>query len=274
MKKNWSIGIGMSLIMAASVFAADFPARTFFNARGVMETPFGKFFTGFQKRSDYCPIANASVTSLPPTGSSYGAELSPTLLYSVDAPMGPPVAKLVRVTHRVDGNLGHSKDFPAAGIDTFPSTFINGEVLILSGPFVGRSFFLPTMIDPAQEVARGAPFVDGGPGVNDSSVLPLPPGSMLPSIVSDANIIFPSLDRLFEGHVSIAKMNGSGQTSIHLEIISLDARSADGAYRIISGRQMLEEYPQLFAPSFGIVVSNSRRIPPSPPAARQKNKGR
>jgi len=261
MKKTWAIGIGMGLVMAASVFAADFPARTFFNARGVMETPFGTFFTGQSsgpalKRSSYCPIANVSVTSLPPTGSTYGAELAPTLLYSVDAPAGPPVAKIVRITHQVDGNLQLDTDFPSAGIDSFRSTFVNGEVKILVGPFAGKTFFLPTMVDPAQEVSRSAPFFDGGRGVNDSSVLPLPPGSQLPGVVSDANINFPPLTRLFEGRVSVADMNGSGQKSIHLQIISLDARSADGTYRIISGRQMLEEYPQLFSPSFGIVVSN------------------
>lgn len=86
MSKSWVLGAALCLAMATSAVAAtstpagtDFPARTFFNARGVMETPFGNFFTGLRNpntvagRSAYCPIANASVTSLPPFGSTYGA---------------------------------------------------------------------------------------------------------------------------------------------------------------------------------------------------------
>ena len=246
----WFLALGVGLLTASSIFAAtDFPARTFFNARGVMETPFGKFVTGrpgVAGRSDYCPIRNPSVSSLPPYGSTYGAELAPTLLYSVSDPSGPAVAKILKIQHVVDGTLQTATDFPPAGIDTFKSTFINGEVEILVGPLAGKTFFLPTMIDAAQGVSRSAPFYDGGPGANDHSVLPLPPGSQLPGTVSDSDIDF-----------FVSDMNGTRQKSIHLEIISLDARSADGQYRIISGQQMLAEYPQLFIPSFGIVVSNS-----------------
>jgi len=251
--KAWILSAVMGLAMATSAFAAnDFPARTFFNARGVMQTPFGSFSTGLRNtttttgRSAYCPIANASVTSLPPFGSSYGAELAPTLLYSVTDPTGPAVARIVRIAHLVDGQSQNQGNFPGAGIDSFRSTFINGEVEILTGPFAGKTFFLPTMVDAAQEVSRSAPFYDGGPGANDQSTLPVPPGSNLPTTVSDSDIDFFG-----------PNMNGTRQKSIHLQIVSLDARSSDGQYRIISGRQLLAEYPQLFSPSFGIVVSNS-----------------
>lgn len=255
--RAWILGTALGFVMATSAFAAtDFPARTFFNARGVMETPFGKFFTGLRNttttagRSAYCPIANTSVTSLPPYGSTYGAELAPTLLYSVTNPTGPAVARIVRIAHLVDGQSQNAGNFPGAGIDSFRSTFINGEVEILAGPFAGKTFFLPTMVDAAQEVSRSAPFYDGGSGANDQSTLQVPAGSNLPTTVSDSDIdFFPS------------GMNGTGQKSIHLQIVSLDARSSDGQYRIISGRQMLAEYPQLFSPSFGIVVSNSPATP-------------
>lgn len=166
-------------------------------------------------------------------------------------PAGPAVARIVRIAHLVDGEAQPAGSFPGAGIDSFRSTFINGEVEILVGPFAGKKFFLPTMVDAAQEVSRSAPFYDGGPGTNDQSTLPVPAGSNLPTTVSDADLDFVSSD-----------MNTTGQKSIFLEIVSLDARSADGKYRIISGRQMLAEYPQLFSPSYGIVVSNS----PAPPA--------
>ena len=107
---------------------------------------------------------------------------------------------------------------------------------------MGSILHLPDLTDPAQQVARRSPFFDGGPGVDDTSLLALPPGSTVRSIVHDSDIVFfaPGFD-------------GTGAQSIHLQIISLDARSADGTYRSISGQLIKDEYPSLFQPSFGIL---------------------
>jgi hypothetical protein len=225
--------------------AGDFPASSLFNARGVIETPFGNFFTGpgpALARSEYCPIAG-SITSLPPFGTTY-ITAGQTPLFSVNDPTGGPVAVIIVLAHRVSGTPISQTAFPAAGIDTFQSVFQNISIRITAGPMAGTILNLPDLVDPAQEVSRSAPFVDGGPGIDDSAILPLPPGSTLPNVVHDSDIDF------FE------PLNGTSQRSVFLELIALDASSADDRYRILSGRQMQAAYPDLFVPSFGIAVSN------------------
>lgn len=47
--------------------------------------------------------------------------------------------------------------------------------------------------------------------------------------------------------------------SSDLQITSLDAKSADGKYRILAGEPLKKEFPKLFKPAFGMVVSNVGR---------------
>jgi hypothetical protein len=241
----------LSLVGTTAEGQAGFPADGLFNARGVIQTPMGAFFTGFG-RSEYCPVKATGITSLPPFGVTY---LIPggSPLYDVNDPGGPPVAVLAAGKHRVDGPRIVQSAFPGAGIDVFQSTFLDFRVQIVAGPLAGTVLDLPELVDAAQQVARGAPFLDGGPGADDTSILPLPPGSTLPNVVHDSDIDF-----------FVPGLNGTFAQSIHLQITGLDARSADGAYRIISGQQFQNEYPGLFAPSFGIVVS---AVPEPSPAA-------
>src|SRR6266850_879999 len=108
----------------------SFPARTLFNARGVVQTPMGTFFTGLAspQRSAYCPIKSLCITSLPPYGTTY-SEFSQTPLYDVNNPSGPSVAVILALAHRVEGaTVSPQGPFPPAGIDTFSSTFTNGRV--------------------------------------------------------------------------------------------------------------------------------------------------
>lgn len=134
--------------------------------------------------------------------------------------------------------------FPPAGIDAFLSHFIIA-IQILQGPQAGQ---MMTLSLPAamQSVSRSDPFIfQGG---NQSVTVPLPPGSTLPNTISFSDFT-----------VQPPGFFMPGAQQVWLQILDLDAQvqTSTGIIRIILGQTFQNEYPSLFAPSFGAAQSQA-----------------
>ena len=137
--------------------------------------------------------------------------------------------------------------FPAQGVDVFQSVF-DAEVEITAGPHAGKHLKLEQLVDRAQAVARSRPIL-GGASKNARITFALPAGQALPASIQTSD--FPMVPEAFR--------DTANRETIYLQITSLDAKSADGAYRIIAGEPLKKEFPKLFKPALGMVVSDVGR---------------
>lgn len=141
----------------------------------------------------------------------------------------------------------HGQPFPPGGIDQFTSIF-NADIEVLAGPLAGQTFRLTDVTDTAQTVVRSDPFFDGGPGVDDMSVFPVMPVGASPEL--------PSQMRDSDLPVIPDDFNEKFAETVHLQMTSLNAVSADGQFRILAGQAILDQLPDVeFKPSYGIAYS-------------------
>ncbi|MGK7942049.1 MAG: hypothetical protein AB4062_18220 [Crocosphaera sp.] len=138
-----------------------------------------------------------------------------------------------------------SAALPMGGIDMIPG-FFNLEVEFIAGPNQGQTYSVPNMFDPEYLFSRGDPFIDGGLTVDDMSVLPIPSGFDVPSIVKDSDI-----SSIPDG------FNGTQLESLHHQMLSLNAQSADGLFRLVAGQTLKNEFPSIFEPSLGLIVEDN-----------------
>jgi len=139
---------------------------------------------------------------------------------------------------------GPGAPFPPAGINGFLSHFVF-TLRVERGDGEGQvvNLNLPSAL---QSVVRSSPFVYRGRDQNHAVEFPLPEGSALPRRLTEAEFLTVP-PNFFE----------VGKETIFMQILNLDARAETsiGPIRIILGETFRREYPDVFQPSFGGIVS-------------------
>jgi hypothetical protein len=136
-------------------------------------------------------------------------------------------------------------------IAPFPKARMGGYIshfrIVIELPALSPDSVVSIVSPPAaQSVAWGDPFVYNGPAANHRVRIPLPSGSTLSDLITEADFI----ERPAQFFVA-------GRETLWLQILNLDATmdTKIGPVRIVLGETIKREYPDLFKPSLGVAQS-------------------
>ncbi|KYC43754.1 hypothetical protein WA1_00895 [Scytonema hofmannii PCC 7110] len=162
-----------------------------------------------------------------------------------------------------------SPRFPRSGTNFIPSRF-DLDIEILSGPNAGEKLTLSNFTD-IMVISRSNAFLDRGPLANDTSNLKFD--------FKDQNgegEKFPKLAKLRQKGISLSPQvkdsdflvipegfNGTGARTVFVEIVSIDAKSADGSAEILVGQALKDRFPNIYQPALGMIVAerNNNKFP-------------
>ena len=157
-------------------------------------------------------------------------------------------------------------NFPSAGTEFIPSRF-DLEIELIEGPAAGTKIQLNNLLD-IMVLGLSEPIIDSGRNTDDSS-------SFSWSFKEGNGELYEELAPLRSRGITLAReirdsdfpfipkgFNGTNAKTVYLEVVSLDAKSARGKYRILAGQPLKEKFPNLYQPALGMAIGNpNSRLP-------------